>query len=90
MCRRTRNRWSARSAAIIAAACWFHKVSNILSALPKSAHPGARAALAEFYNAEDKRHAQAAAKTFTATFGVKFPTDSLSNAITGPNGPRTR
>jgi putative transposase len=34
--------------------CWFHVGSNVLAALPKSAHPGAKAALAEIYNAEDK------------------------------------
>src|SRR3954471_16120995 len=27
--------------------CWWHKLGNVLSALPKSAHPGARVALAE-------------------------------------------
>ena len=32
-----------------------------------------RAALAEIYNAEDKTHAQAAAKAFAAEFGVKWP-----------------
>ena len=53
--------------------CWFHKVSNVLSALPKSAHPGAKAAIAEIYNAEDKRQAQVAAKAFTAAYGAKFP-----------------
>jgi len=37
--------------------CWFHKLGNILSALPKSAHPAAKKALAEIYNAEDKTHA---------------------------------
>ena len=31
--------------------CWFHVSSNVLAALPKSAHPGAKAALAEIYNA---------------------------------------
>jgi transposase-like protein len=25
--------------------CWFHKIANVLSALPKSAHPGAKKAL---------------------------------------------
>ena len=34
--------------------CWFHKISNVLAALPKSAHPGAKKALAEIWNAEDK------------------------------------
>ena len=53
--------------------CWWHKIGNVLSALPKSAHPAAKRALAEIYNAEDKTHAQAAAKTFAADFGVKWP-----------------
>jgi transposase-like protein len=38
--------------------CWFHKISNGLAALPKSAHPGAKKALAEIWNAEDKSHAR--------------------------------
>src|SRR4051794_34969423 len=42
--------------------CWFHKIANVLNALPKSAQPGAKAALAEIYNAEDKTHAAAAAR----------------------------
>jgi transposase-like protein len=33
--------------------CWFHKQANALAALPKSAHPGALAAMKEIYNAED-------------------------------------
>jgi putative transposase len=33
--------------------CWFHKQANTLAALPKSAHPGAQAAMKEIYNAED-------------------------------------
>src|SRR3954454_17739491 len=37
--------------------CWWHKLGNVLAALPKSAHPGAKAALAEIYNAEDRDHA---------------------------------
>ena len=40
--------------------CWFHKIANVLGALPKSAHPGAKKALAEIWNAEDKEHARAA------------------------------
>jgi transposase-like protein len=51
---------------------WVHKVANVLNALPKSAHPGAKAALAEIYNAEDKRHAHAAAKAFANAYGAKF------------------
>jgi len=53
--------------------CWFHAGSNVLAALPKSAHPGAKAALAEIYNAEDKDHALAAVKAFAATYGAKWP-----------------
>jgi transposase-like protein len=53
--------------------CWFHKIANVLSALPKSAHPGAKKALAEIWNAEDKQHAQAAVKAFAASYGAKWP-----------------
>jgi putative transposase len=53
--------------------CWFHKISNVLAALPKSAHPGAKKALAEIWNAEDKRHALEAVKAFEDTYGAKFP-----------------
>ena len=54
--------------------CWFHRIANVLAALPKSAHPGAQKALAEIWNAEDKRHALDAVKAFeTAAYGAKFP-----------------
>jgi transposase-like protein len=53
--------------------CWFHKISNVLAALPKSAHPGAKKALAEIWNAEDKAHALDAVKAFEAAYGAKFP-----------------
>jgi putative transposase len=53
--------------------CWWHKIGNVLAALPKSAQPAAKRALAEIYNAEDKTHAQAAAKAFAAEFGAKWP-----------------
>jgi transposase-like protein len=53
--------------------CWFHKIANVLGALPKSAHPGAKKALAEIWNAEDKDHARAAVKKFAAAYGAKFP-----------------
>jgi transposase-like protein len=53
--------------------CWFHKISNVLAALPKSAHPGAKKALAEIWNAEDKSHARDAVKGFESTYGAKFP-----------------
>ena len=53
--------------------CWFHKTANVLAALPKSAHPGAKKALAEIWGAEDKAHALAAVKAFEAAYGAKFP-----------------
>jgi putative transposase len=53
--------------------CWWHKIGNVLAALPKSAHSAAKQALAEIYNAEDKSHAVTAAKAFAAEFGAKWP-----------------
>ena len=53
--------------------CWFHKIANVLNALPKSAQPGAKAALAEIWNAEDKDHAKKAAEAFVADYRVKWP-----------------
>ncbi|WP_431904978.1 IS256 family transposase [Nonomuraea sp. bgisy101] len=52
--------------------CWFHKIANVLGALPKSAHPGAKKALAEIWNAEDKDHASAAVKAFEVAYGAKY------------------
>jgi transposase-like protein len=53
--------------------CWFHKIANVLGALPKSAYPGAKRALAEIWNAEDRRHALDAVRAFEAAYGAKFP-----------------
>jgi transposase-like protein len=53
--------------------CWFHKTANVLAVLPRSAHPGAKKALAEIWGAEDKDHARAAAKVFEGAYGAKFP-----------------
>jgi len=53
--------------------CWFHKIANVLGTLPKSAHPGAKKALAEIWNAEDKDHARTAVRAFAAAYGAKFP-----------------
>ena len=52
--------------------CWFHKIANMLGALPKSAPPGAKKALAEIWNAEDKPHALDAVRGFEAAYGAKF------------------
>ena len=53
--------------------CWFHKTANVLAALPKSAHPGAKKALAEIWGAEDKPHALEAVKAFDAAYGRQVP-----------------
>jgi transposase-like protein len=41
--------------------------------MPRSAHPGAKKALAEIWNAENRRHALDAVQAFEATYGAKFP-----------------
>lgn len=51
---------------------WVHESANVLAALPKSAQPGAKAALAEIWGAEDKTHAQRAAKRFANLYDVEF------------------
>ena len=53
--------------------CWFHKIANVLSALRKSVHPGAKKYLAEIYNAQDRAHAEQAARAFAAEHGVRWP-----------------
>lgn len=53
--------------------CWFHKIANVLAALPKSAHPGAKKALAEIWSAQDKEHAHRAVKVFVDLYGAKWP-----------------
>jgi putative transposase len=52
---------------------WVHKAANVLDALPKSAHPAARKALAEIRDAEDREHAQKAITAFANLFGTKHP-----------------
>jgi transposase-like protein len=52
--------------------CWFHKIGNVLTALPKSAHPGAKKALAEICNAEDREHARRAVAAFKLAYNAKF------------------
>ena len=53
--------------------CWWHKQANVLAALPKSAHPGAIAAMREIYNAEDIDKAQVAIKAFEIDYAAKYP-----------------
>jgi hypothetical protein len=53
--------------------CCWHRQANVLAALPKSAQPGALAALKEIYNAEDIDKAQLAIKAFEIDYGAKYP-----------------
>jgi putative transposase len=52
---------------------WVHKAMNVLDALPTSAQPAARKALAEIRDAEDREHAEAAVRSFAELFGAKYP-----------------
>ena len=52
---------------------WVHKVVNVLDCLPKSAQPGARKALAQIRDAEDREHAETAIDTFAELFAAKYP-----------------
>ena len=53
--------------------CWFHKIANVLGAMPKTAHPAAKKHLAEIWNAEDKEHAELAIKNFQDAYAAKYP-----------------
>jgi putative transposase len=53
--------------------CWVHKVANVLNALPKSVHAGARKALNEIAQAEDRAHAEQAIEALVADYGAKWP-----------------
>ncbi|GAA4491870.1 IS256 family transposase [Rhodococcus olei] len=53
--------------------CWFHKQANVLAVLPKSAQPGALAAMKEIYTAEDIDKAQLAIAAFARDYGAKYP-----------------
>ncbi|MBF6143660.1 transposase, partial [Nocardia farcinica] len=47
--------------------------ANVLAALPKSAHPGALAAMKEIIGAEDIDKAQVAIAAFERDYGAKYP-----------------
>lgn len=53
--------------------CWVHKAANVLNALPTSAQPAARRAIAEIRDAEDRDHALEAIKAFERDYGAKWP-----------------
>ncbi|MFD4294685.1 transposase [Rhodococcus sp. NPDC058532] len=62
--------------------CWFHKQSNVLSSLPKTAHPGALAAMKAIYNAEDIDKAQLAIAAGAQDYGAKYPRRSRRSPTT--------
>ena len=66
----------------VEARCWVHKAANVLNALPKSAQPAARRALAEIRDAEDREHALAAIETFAGTTAASGPRPSLRSSTT--------
>ncbi|ALX44619.1 IS256 family transposase (plasmid) [Burkholderia humptydooensis] len=53
--------------------CWFHKIGNVLNALPKSQHGRAKAALSEIWNAATRAEAIVAFNQFVATYSAKYP-----------------
>jgi len=53
--------------------CWVHKVSNVLNTLPKSVHAGARRALNEIAQAEDRAHAERAIGALVSDYGARWP-----------------
>jgi len=52
---------------------WVHKTANVLAALPKSVHAGARKALAEVRDAPDRDHAEQAVQALVRDYGAKWP-----------------
>jgi len=57
----------------VEARCWVHKAANVLNAIPKSAQPAARKALADIRDAEDRDHALAAIEAFKRDYQAKWP-----------------
>jgi putative transposase len=53
--------------------CWVHKVANVLNVLPKSVQAGARRALNEIAQAEDRTHAERAIDALVSDYGAKWP-----------------
>lgn len=52
--------------------CWFHKIGNVLNALPKSQHGRAKGALSEIWNAATRAEAIVAFDQFVATYSAKY------------------
>jgi len=53
--------------------CWFHKMGNVLNALPKSQHARAKSALQEIWMAATRKEAIAAFERFVTNHAMKYP-----------------
>jgi putative transposase len=53
--------------------CWFHKMGNVLNALPKSQHGRAKAALQAIWMAATREEAQLAFTRFVESYQAKYP-----------------
>ena len=53
--------------------CWFHKLGNVLTDLPKSLHSRAKAALQAIWMAATRQEATDAFKRFLKRYGAKYP-----------------
>jgi transposase-like protein len=53
--------------------CWFHKLGNVLEALPKAQQARAKAAMHNIFMAATRSEANAAFDRFVQTYGAKYP-----------------
>ena len=59
--------------ALVQQRCWFHKLGNILNALPKTWQPKAKADLQAIWMAPTLAEAQRACDRFVARYQAKYP-----------------
>jgi len=52
---------------------WVHKTMNVLNCLPAAVQPGAKTAIFQITNAENRAAAEKAIKEFVADYGAKWP-----------------
>jgi putative transposase len=53
--------------------CWFHKLGNVLNALPASQQARAKAAMQDIFMAATRADALVAFEKFVKTYGAKYP-----------------
>ena len=59
--------------ATVAQRCWFHKMGNVMNALPKSQQAKAKAGLQAIWMAATRADAHKAFAQFIATYQAKYP-----------------